>query len=472
VAGAFPIRTDLFAAKVHLIGRRPVSYWSPEYGVREEIMPKLPRMLAFAMIAAVGSVAVACSSSQGEGQAGSDGPPTSTSGAVAGTPPTPAAIVATTPTPVAQRVGATPDPIPPSKPVADDPAPFGLTYGWEETDFSKHSVPYSEIRSGGQPRDGIPPIDDPVFEPVFGGATSPSDNEPVISLEINGEAKAYPLAILIKHEIVNDELGGVPVTVTFCPLCNTAIVFDRTVNGQLLDFGTTGKLRNSDLVMWDRQTESWWQQITGEAIVGTMTGAKLKFIPAPMVSWADFKDSFTEGQVLSRDTGFDMDYGLPSYFGYDQLDNTPALFHGQIDDRLPAMERIVGLTIGDETVAYPFALLEAVPVVYDTVGGQDIAVFYAGDTLSVFAAFDPEVPWTNRQVGSTGVFDSHLDGQMLTFRVEDNRVVDDQTGSTWNILGQAVEGPLVGRKLDQVLHTNHFWFAWQAFNPDTEVRSE
>ena len=217
---------------------------------------------------------------------------------------------------------------------------------------------------------------------------------------------------------MNDEAGGVPVTVTFCPLCNTAIVFDRMVNGQILDFGTTGKLRNSDLVMWDRQTESCWQQITGEAIVGSMTGAMLEFIPAPMVSWAEFRNSFADGHVLSRDTGFDMDYNLPWYFGYDDLDNSPALFHGQIDDRLPGMERVVGLTIGDETVAYPFALLETVPVINGNVGGRDIAVFYAGDTLSVFAAFDPEVPWRNRQVGSTGVFESNLDGGKLTFRVE------------------------------------------------------
>ncbi len=421
---------------------------------------QLPKNLVVAIIATVGIVAVACSSSDGRPQATSDKStaptPTSVGNVVAGSALTPV---------------ATPSPAPKVTATTTEEVPFGLSYGWK-TDFSKHSVPLSEIRSGGPPRDGIPPIDSPKYEAASSDPPSLRDDEPVISLEINGDARAYPLAILIWHEIVNDEVGGVPVTVTYCPLCNTAIVFDRRVGDRLLDFGTSGKLRNSDLVMWDRQTESWWQQITGEAIVGSMTGAKLKFIPAPLVSWAEFRDSFADGQVLSRDTGFDFDYNLPSYIGYDQLGATPHLFRGGIDDRLPAMERIVGITVGDEAVAYPFKLFESVPVVNDTVSGQDIAIFYAGDTLSAFKIFDPDLPWRSRQVGSTGVFDPNLDGRKLTFRVEDDRIVDDQTGSTWNILGQAVEGPLQGRKLQQVVHANHFWFAWQAFNPETQIRSE
>ena len=416
----------------------------------------IPKKLALATLVTVGIVAVACSSSDSEPQVSSDESPAQANVAVAGSAPAPV------PT-------STPAPSPSPRPTATDEVPRSLAFGWK-TDFSKHSVPFSEILSGGPPRDGIPPIDSPKFEDVADNPGSLQDNEPVISLEINGEAKAYPLAILMWHEIVNDELGGVPVTVTYCPLCNTAIVFDRRVNGQILDFGTSGKLRNSDLIMWDRQTESWWQQITGEAIIGSMTGTKLKFIPAPLVSWADFRDSFADGQVLSRDTGFQRNYNRAPYGGYDQLNNNrPFLFRGQIDSRLPAMERIVGLSFGDEVVVYPFMLFETVPVVNDTVGGQDIAIFYAGGTLSAFAGIGPS---GNRQVGSTGVFDPNLDGQKLTFRVEGDRIVDDQTGSRWTILGQAVEGPLQGSKLEQVVHANHFWFAWQAFNPETEIRSE
>ena len=156
----------------------------------------------------------------------------------------------------------------------DDKVPPFLTFGWD-TDFSRHSVPYTEIQSGGPGRDGVPPIDNPKYIDVATPPDYMTDADPVISLEINGDARAYPLAILISHEIVNDEVGGVPVSVTYCPLRNTAIVLDRRVNGRVLDFGTSGNLRNSDLVMWDRQTQSWWQQITGEAIVDELTGTKL-----------------------------------------------------------------------------------------------------------------------------------------------------------------------------------------------------
>ena len=177
--------------------------------------------------------------------------------------------------------------------LSDEPPRF-LTRGWK-TDFSRHSVPFDEIRSGGPPRDGIPPIDDPKYHDVSDPPSYLRENEPVISVEINGDARAFPLAILISHEIVNDEFGGVPVSVTYCPLCNTAIAFDRRIDGRVLDFGTSGNLRKSDLVMWDRQTESWWQQITGEAIVGELTGTKLTLIPAPLVSWGAFR-----GQLPGR----------------------------------------------------------------------------------------------------------------------------------------------------------------------------
>ena len=162
------------------------------------------------------------------------------------------------------------------------------TLGWD-TDFTLHSVAFDEIMSGGPPRDGIPPLDSPSFVSPDDADAWLANREPVISFELNGEAKAYPLQILTWHEIVNDEVGGVPVIVTFCPLCNSAIVFDRRLDGVVLDFGTSGRLRNSDLIMWDRQTESWWQQLTGEAIIGKLTGHTLEFLPAPIVSWADFK---------------------------------------------------------------------------------------------------------------------------------------------------------------------------------------
>ena len=348
------------------------------------------------------------------------------------------------------------------------PPPF-LARGWK-TDFSRHSVPYDEIMSGGPRRDGIPPIDNPVFISAAAPPDYMRDNEPVIALEINDEAKAYPLAILMSHEIVNDEIGGVPVSVTYCPLCNTSIVFDRRVNGQVLDFGTSGNLRNSDLVMWDRQTESWWQQITGEAIVGELTGTRLSFIPAPVVSWRDFREAFPEGAVLSRDTGFHRGYDRPPYRGYDELDRIPFLFSGAIDPRLRPMERVVGLSVGEMHMAYPFLVLEQHPVVNDTLSGKDVVVFYVGGTLSPFAKFGGSAP--ERPVGSTAVYEPFVDGQKLMFEVRDNVIIDAETGSKWDILGRAVEGPLAGSRLAPVVHGNHFWFAWAAFHRDTDVKIE
>ena len=350
--------------------------------------------------------------------------------------------------------------------LSDKPPRF-LTRGWK-TDFSRHSVPFDEIMSGGPARDGIPPIDNPKYIDVSDPPSYMRENEPVISVEINGDARAFPLAILISHEIVNDEIGGVPVTVTYCPLCNTAIVFDRRVGGRVLDFGTSGNLRNSDLVMWDRQTESWWQQISGEAIVGELTGSKLTFIPAPLVSWSAFRDGFPDGKVLSRDTGFEFSYDRAPYSGYDDLGNIPFLFSGNIDDRLKAVERVVTLNVGDVAVAYPFAALEKEPVINDTVNGQDVVIFFAGGTLSAFAGFGDT---QNRVVGSTGVYEPAVDGRKLTFTVEADVIVDEETGSKWNILGRAVEGPLEGSRLAPVVHANHVWFAWAAFNPETEVRT-
>ena len=341
-----------------------------------------------------------------------------------------------------------------------------------KTNFCKHSVPLDEIISGGPPRDGITPVDNPKFVAVDPPPEYMKADDPVISLEIDGEARAYPLAILIKQEIVNDQVGGVPVTVTYCPLCNSAIVFDRRVNGTVLDFGTTGLLRHSDLIMWDRETQSWWQQITGEAIVGELTGSRLEFVPAQIVSWADFKQAFPQGLLLSRDLGLGRTYDSPPYIGY-ELRESPGLFLGDPDPRLPVKERVAGVTIGEESVAYPFALLAEQPVINDSIGGKDVVVFYSGGTLSAFTpGITPDFSrLPNIVVGSTGVFEPVVEGRKLTFVADGDEFMDRETGSRWNILGQAVEGPLTGSQLTPIVHGNHFWFAWAAFHPDTEVRT-
>ena len=210
---------------------------------------------------------------------------------------------------------------------------------WPNTDFSRTSIDLSEILSGGPPKDGIPSIDTPSFIPV-GEASQYADTEPVISISINGDARAYPLQILMWHEIVNDTVGGVPVSVTFCPLCNAAIVFDRRVEGQVLDFGTTGKLRRSDLVMYDRQTESWWQQFLGRGIAGEMNGKELRILPSRLESMAFFKKRFKQAKVLVPDNSAGRRYGANPYAYYDSMPQ-PFLYQGALPKGIAPLARVV-----------------------------------------------------------------------------------------------------------------------------------
>lgn len=227
--------------------------------------------------------------------------------------------------------------------------------GWTRTDFSKHAIDWSEIISGGPPKDGIPSIDAPRFIPI-GEEKQVAANEPVIGLEINGIARAYPIRILIWHEIANDTVGGVPIAVTYCPLCNAAVVFDRRASGKTLTFGTTGKLRRSDLVMYDRETESWWQQFTGEAIVGTLTGQKLKLIPARLESFELFKERMPTGRVLVPNESSLRAYGRNPYEGYD-TSAIPLFSRGDSKQGINPMTRVVVVREGRTTVAVTLELL-------------------------------------------------------------------------------------------------------------------
>lgn len=221
-------------------------------------------------------------------------------------------------------------------------APQDWAAEWPRTDFARRTVELSEIRSGGPPRDGIPSIDNPHFLPA-GAITDLDAQEPVLSLVVNGDARAYPLRVLIWHEIVNDVVGGVPVAVTYCPLCNTAIVFDRRLDGMVLDFGTTGKLRHSDLVMYDQQTESWWQQYTGEAIIGRLAGRRLSILPARLESFEHFRAQAARGRVLVPSDPALRPYGVNPYAGYDRAPR-PFLFGGeQPPEGVPPMMYVVAV---------------------------------------------------------------------------------------------------------------------------------
>ncbi|HET9494617.1 MAG TPA: DUF3179 domain-containing protein [Chloroflexia bacterium] len=350
----------------------------------------------------------------------------------------------------------------------EEPAPQGADAEFS-TDFTRHVVPYSEILSGGPPKDGIPSLDNPRFVSVEAAQAWLGPVEPVIMLEVEGDVRAYPLQILMWHEIVNDVVGGVPVLVTFCPLCNTAIAFDRELDGQVLDFGTTGRLRYSNLIMYDRQTESWWQQASGEAIACCLVGRHLAFRPATMVSWTDFKAAHPTGKVLSRDTGFTRDYGQNPYSGYDNVNQSPFLYEGpRTPGTLPAMARVITVDLNNKAVAYPYDVLKNEHVINDVVGGTHLAVFWTEGTAS---ALDAGAVADGRDVGSATVFSREVNGKTLTFRFHEGRILDDLTNSEWDHLGRALKGDLAGSRLSLVVSINHFWFSWAAFKPDTLVYS-
>lgn len=300
-------------------------------------------------------------------------------------------------------------------------SPSDWRYEWPRTDFSKSAVDYSEIMSGGPPKDGIPPIDRPLFKPQA-EVRGLGEHEPVVSVSLNGDARAYPIGILIWHEIVNDTVGGVPVAVTFCPLCNTSIVFDRRFDGQVLDFGTTGKLRRSDLVMYDRQTESWWQQFLGEGIVGEMTGKRLKMVPARLESISLFRARHPEGLVLVPNDDRARAYGKNPYKGYDRL-AAPFLYDGALPKGFAPLSRVV--RVGDQ--AWSLALLRCVGKI--------------------------QTP----------------DGLEITWREGQNSALDTATIKQGRDVGNVtVERTVSGNRMD-VPYSVDFAFVFHAFHPDSEI---
>jgi hypothetical protein len=290
-------------------------------------------------------------------------------------------------------------------------------YEWPNTDFSRHNVPLAEIFSGGVPKDGIPPIDDPAFAPIDAVAKLYVGTEPVITVAIGGKARAYPLGILMTHEIVNDTLAGRPIAVTYCPLCNAAIVVDRVVDGREYTFGVSGKLRNSDLVMWDRQTESWWQQFTGIGIVGEMTGTELTMVRVE--SFERFATRFPDGEVLLSPRGGP---GVNPYADYDSAPK-PFLYRGSFPEGIRPLEYVVA--VGDRAWALP--LLKRRRVI---VNGDLVLTWEPGQN----AAMDRMDISKGRDIGNVLV----------------QRKVD-------------------GKRVD-VVHDVTFAFAFHAFNPGGTIR--
>lgn len=336
-------------------------------------------------------------------------------------------------------------------------------------EFPDPLIDPNEVISGGPPPDGIPPIDDPIFLDVANNLEILPENEPVVALEINGDARAYPIRALVWHEIVNDTVGDVPVSVTYCPLCNSAATYERTINGVETTFGTSGRLFASALVMYDRATETLWTHFDGEAVIGVLTGSELVEHASPLMAWGQFRSTYPTGKVLDwTQTGFNRDYGRNPYFGYDDPEKTPFLFRGALDDRAAAMQRVVGVEHGDASVAFSLESVSAGDgkATHVTVGEAQIVVFWESGQAS---ALDQQEVAGGRDVGTVGVFVPTVGDRELTFTHDGTNFVDAETGSVWLINGEAVEGELVGERLEQLHHLDTFWFAWSTYQPGTSL---
>ena len=351
--------------------------------------------------------------------------------------------------------------------------PRNTVYNWK-TDTTKRNIDLSEITLV-LPRESFPAIDFPKFINKGLAFNSFFKYEPVISVEINGEAKAYPLNMLTMHEISNDSLGGVPILPSYCPLCNSSMVYDRRIqhNGKeiLLDFEVSGMLRNSDMVMADKQTESWWQQLTGEAIVGELTNIQLEIIPSLVISVEEFFNRYPNGLILSPRTGTSSEsrYGTNPYEFYDKAEGKPRevfFDHANIDLRLPAMERLIDIKGESGYKVYPFSIIKKEGLIQDTFDDMDIVIFYQEGTVSVLDTKDISQA---KSIGSATVFSSRVIGKKLHFKKVSKGFKDLETKSLWDITGMCIKGKMKGMSLQPIPHSNHFAFAFLRFHPDAVV---
>ena len=280
-------------------------------------------------------------------------------------------------------------------------------------DFSRHSIPLNDILSGGPAKDGIPAIDRPRFVPASKASrTFLNDGDRIIALVVNGKKKAYPLKILNWHEIVNDSIGGRRVVVTFCPLCGTGMVFDAHAAGRSLNFGVSGLLYRSDVLLYDRQTESLWSQIKQEAVTGKLMGTRLQLVPSTQTTWGAWKKQHPDTLVLSTQTGYHRDYERDPYAGY--LTSREIIFPvGPLNHRYHPKEQVIGIELEGLAKAYPFSELARVKSPFkDKVGKKTVYVLY--------------------------------DSKSRTATIKDAS----------------------GKELPSVVG---FWFAWHAFHQDTQV---
>ena len=321
-----------------------------------------------------------------------------------------------------------------------------------------------DILGPGNNRDAIPPIYRPQFESVESADSWLKDDDLAGVLSLDGEVHVYPLRMLVYHEVANDQIAGVPVLVTFCPLCDTVLAFDRRVAGEALLFGVSMKLLYDNLIMWDHKTESWWQQVSGLAIVGDLAGEQLDFLPVRTLFWRDVRQDMPSARVLSREAGFpDSEAGFYDIkmCPTDYSTEPPLWTGGPTSEALSQHARVVGLNLKG-AVAYPIPALAQRQVVNDVVGGQDVVLLYSTQ------------PCTGGRgaatVDTASVYSPVVGERKLSFYTEEGEILDRETGSAWSPGGLAMRGQLKGTQLEPYPYTISFWFSWVAFYPDTDLR--
>ena len=331
-----------------------------------------------------------------------------------------------------------------------------------QTNFDKYSVPPENIISGGTGRDNrIIPIDNPIFASVEIARTRLDDYTSVIVVEYHDINRAYPLNIMTAHEIVNDEIAGLPIAITFCPMCNSAVVYHREIDGQILRMGVSGNFYGNNFLMYDNLTESWWYQFTGLAVVGDYTGEQLDVVPSQVVGFYSYANRYPDGEVLIGDANRpNMNYDQTPYMIY-QNSSSPVLSNDTYDPRLSAMQRVLSTNVEQTPIAYPFSILRDVGVINDVVSGYPIVAFWQAGADEVITTNNDD------NAGQAAIYGRELNGEVLTFRYDYGRIFDEQTNSEWNIFGEAIAGELQGESLYNYDCYTHFWFAWSSAYPDT-----
>jgi hypothetical protein len=352
-------------------------------------------------------------------------------------------------------------------PFAGGAPPFGTDF-WSDTDFCRTGIDFAEVISTGPNPLDKPVVTEPRFADVAAASDWLDDAAPVAVLTLGGEARAYPLDQLVWQEIVNDRLGDVPVAVTYCPLCDTVRAFVREADGTTLELGLTRNLHRGNPLMWDDATGSWWQQLSGEAVVGSLLGTRLERLPVQLASFAAFRSAFPNGQVLTRETGIERAWGTTPYAGFDRSP-FPGLYRGPLDDRLGTMDRVLGIEGDAGSLAVPYALLAEVGALELEVDGEPAVALWLPGLPS---ALDQQQIIAGRDIGMAALFSRTLpDGRVLALEPEGTGFVDSETGSRWNIFGRAVDGPLAGSRLTQLVATPALWYSWAALN-ETAVLGE